>query len=159
MLKNNIFFFCVIKRKYDILIIGDTMKFEVRDYKENDLEAVNEILQEAFSTSKKNFQGEQFHELVVCVDGMVAGYCLLTRVLNPIKEKNYLLVDYVCVSQEFQGMGLGKMLMDQAEEIGRIEGDMYLQLTSSYSRIAAHRLYEKCGFIKRESNIFRKELV
>ena len=49
--------------------------------------------------------------------------------------------------------------MNYAEEIVRSDKDaLYLQLTCSYHRVAAHRLYERCGYIKRDSDIYRKVL-
>ena len=135
------------------------MEVVVRDYKKDDLEGVNEVLFEAFSIEKKNFNDSIFKEIVAVVDGNIAGYLLLTKVLNPIKDKYYYLVDYVCVSSKYRNMGIGNKLIDYAEEIARQDKVIYMQLTCSYTRIAAHRLYEKCGFKKRESDIFRKELL
>ena len=135
------------------------MAIIVRDYLDTDLDAVNVILKEAFSTEKTNFQGEEFHELVASIDDRVCGYLLMTKVLNPIKNKYYYLIDYVSVLSECRGMGVGKKLLEEAERIAKEKEAIYLQLTCGYQRVAAHRLYEKSGFIKRESDQFRKELV
>ncbi len=135
------------------------MEIKVRDYKEEDLEAVNEIMREAFSTEKGSFSAPVFREIVATVDGEVAGYLLLTDVLNPIKNKIYCLVDYVCVSSKHRGLGVGKYLVDYAETIAREKKAMYLQLTCSRFRVAAHKLYEKCGYVMRDSDIYRKEIV
>ena len=131
----------------------------VRDYKEDDLNDVNELLMASFSIEKENFDDFCFFEIVVDVDGKVRGYLLLTKVLNPIENKNYFLVDYVCVSEEYRGKGLGRKLLDYAYMIAKRENGMYLQLTCSYFRIAAHHLYEACGYVKRESDIYRKEII
>ena len=72
---------------FDIIIIGENM-IEVRNYRDTDLDSVNIILKEAFNESKRNFKNSNFKEIVVCVDGKVAGYLLLTRILNPVKEKS-----------------------------------------------------------------------
>ncbi len=135
------------------------MTVVVRDYLDTDLDAVNNILKEAFSTEKTNFKGEEFHELVASIDDKVCGYVLMTKVLNPIKNKYYYLIDYVSVLSECRKMGVGKKLLEEAERIAREENAIYLQLTCGYQRVAAHVLYEKSGFIKRESDQFRKELV
>ncbi len=135
------------------------MNNEVRFLKEEDIPSVNAILTEAFSYGRGDVSGEEFSELVAVCDGKVAGYLLLTKVLNPIKNRCYFLVDYVCVSSEFRGQGLGKLLLDKAYQVAKEQDGMYLQLTCSRFRIAAHKLYEKCNFIKRDSDIFRKEIV
>ena len=49
-------------------------------------------------------------------------------------------------------------VVEYAEKIAKEDGALYLQLTCSYSRESAQRLYEKAGYEKRESNVFRKEL-
>lgn len=131
----------------------------VRDYKEDDLDDVNELLMDSFSITKENFDDSCFFEIVVEADGKVRGYLLLTKVMNPIAKKNYFLVDYVCVSDEYRRKGLGRKLLDYAYLHAKIERGMYLQLTCSYFRIAAHHLYESCGYVKRESDIYRKEIV
>lgn len=132
---------------------------EVRDYREDDLDSVNTILNEAFNCTKNNFNYDNMRELVICVDNNVCGYLLLTKVFNPIKNNNYMLVDYVCVSSKYRNLGLGKKLLEKVDEIAKEDKVLYIQLTCSRFREAAHKLYESCGYIKRDSDIFRKELV
>jgi GNAT superfamily N-acetyltransferase len=138
--------------------IGDIV-IDVRKYNDNDLERVNYILEEAFNTKKDNFIGKEFYEVVATYDNYVCGYLLLTKVLNPIKNKFYFLVDYVCVDSKYRGMGISDKLMEYAEKVARDNHAMYLQLTCSTFRHSAHKLYERCGYIKRDSDIFRKELL
>lgn len=135
------------------------MNICVRNYIDKDYSFVNNILEEAFSVSKKEFNDSCFKEIVVTVDNVVCGYLLLTKVLNPILDKYYYLVDYVCVDSKYHGMGLGERLLEYAENIARDENVMYMQLTCGRKREAAHRLYDKCGFVMRDSDIFRKEIL
>ena len=130
----------------------------VREYRDSDIEGVNVVLEEAFSIKKNNFVGDNFHEIVCENEGIICGYLLLTKVLNPVKNNYYYLVDYVCVLSNYRGLGIGEEMIKFAEEIARRDNAIYLQLTCSYHRVAAHHLYEKCGFIKRESDIYRKVL-
>ena len=132
---------------------------EVRDYREDDLDSVNAILNESFNCTKNNFNYNNMRELVICVDNNVCGYLLLTKVFNPIKNNNYMLVDYVCVSSNYRKLGLGKKLLERVDDIALEDKVLYIQLTCSRFREAAHKLYESCGYIKRDSDIFRKELV
>ena len=135
------------------------MDLKVRFLQDEDIPFVNEILNEAFSYGRGEVTGEDFSELVAICDGKVAGYLLLTRVLNPIKNRYYYLVDYVCVSSSFRGQGIGKALLDKAYQVAKEGEGMYLQLTCSRFRVAAHKLYEKCNFMKRDSDIYRKEIL
>ena len=135
------------------------MDIVVRKYQEKDLEEVNKILEEAFSVTKDNFHEDNITEIVAEYKGIVCGYLMLTKILNPIKKKYYYEVDYVCVLSSYRGLGISDQLMNYAEEIVRSDKDaLYLQLTCSYHRVAAHRLYERCGYMKRDSDIYRKVL-
>ena len=127
-------------------------------YKEEYLDDINKVLKEAFNIEKSNFSGEEFKEIVAIVDNKAVGYLLLTKVLNPIKNKYYYLVDYVCVLSNYRGLGISDKLMKFAEDIALNDDAMYLQLTCGTQRVAAHKLYERCGYIKRDSDQFRKVL-
>ena len=129
---------------------------ECREYLDSDLDIVNEILEEAFKGKKDNFNYDNITEIVALKDGIVCGYLMLTKIVNPIKKRFYYLVDYVCVSSKYRGMGVSDELMNYAYEYAKEKGAMYLQLTCSYTRVAAHKLYERCGYIKRESDIYRR---
>ena len=135
------------------------MNVIVRDYRNDDLDDVNCLLKESFSIEKRNFQDSCFREIVIEIDDKVVGYLLLTRVLNPIENKYYFLIDYMCVSENYRRKGLGRKLLDHVYEIAKGENAMYLQLSCSYFRVAAHHLYKSCGYFKRESDIFRKVIV
>lgn len=135
------------------------MNIEARFLQDEDIPFVNEILMEAFSYKRGDVSGDEFYEIVATIDGNVAGYLLLTRVLNPMKNQCYFLIDHVCVSSKYRGHGIGKYLLDKAYMVAKENHALYLQLTCSRFRIAAHKLYEKCNFIKRDSDIYRKEIV
>jgi len=132
---------------------------EVREYCDTDLDRVNKILKDNFNYTKRNFSNPNFKELVALVDGKVGGYLLLTKILNPVKEKFYYLVDYVCVDSNYRRMGLASKLLDEAYVIAKKDDAMYLQLTCSRFREAAHKLYMSSGYVKRDSDIFRKEII
>ena len=130
----------------------------IREYQENDLDAVNRILLNAFEEEKIGFKDDNITEVVAEIDNQVVGYLILTKVLNLVKGKYYYLIDYVCVDEKKRGIGIGKKLLDYAEEYARSNNAIYTQLTCSTFRTSAHKLYEKCGYIKRDSILYRKEL-
>ena len=135
------------------------MDIEIRDYQDNDLDFVNEVLEEAFQVKKDKVVGDEFIEIVACVDNRAVGYLLLTKVINPIGKKIIYNVDYVCVLSKYRGHGIGKKLLEYAYYKVKELGGSTLQLTCSRFRVEAHKLYESCNFIKRDSDIYRKEIL
>lgn len=132
---------------------------DVREYRMTDYFDVSRILKEAFNASKANVNpDENYKELVATVDDKPVGYLVLTKVLDLVKGKPYFLVDYVCVDSNYRNLGIGKKLMDKVFEITSNSDGLYIELTSKRERVAAHHLYEKVGFEKRDSVIFRRVL-
>jgi len=133
---------------------------KVRLYENKDLPEVNEILKEAFAITKTSLQKyNNIYEVVATIDNRVGGYLILTKVPNPLNNTCYFLVDYVCVLKKYCGKGLSDAIMKYATEIAQKEKASYLQLTCSKYRTAAQKLYLRNGFIIRDSNIYRKNLI
>lgn len=135
------------------------MEIEVREVYDEDLDSINSLLKDAFSVTKSNFSSDDIHEIVAVVDSKIVGYLLYTKVFNPIKSRYYGLIDYVCVASKYRRMGVARKMLEYVTILAMKDDLMYLQLTCSYFRIAAHHLYENCGFVKRESDIYRKEII
>lgn len=136
------------------------MDIKIRKYKTSDFFKVEELLKKNFDVSSKVevVNNDNFIELVAEIDGEVGGYLLLTKIFDPIRNYYYMHVDYVCVLEEYRNLGVGQRLTLKAIKIAEDLDIEYLELTSNYKRIFAHKLYLKCGFVKRESNIFRRML-
>lgn len=131
----------------------------VREYMMTDYFDVSRIIKEAFDVEKVNVNPDNnYKELVGIVDDKVVGYLVLTRVLDLVKGRPYYLVDYVCVDSAYRNLGIGYMMMDEVLEIASNDKALYIELTSRKERVAAHHLYEKCGYEKRDSVIFRRVL-
>lgn len=132
---------------------------DVREYRITDYFDVNRIIKEAFDVEKANVNpDDNYTELVGVVGAKVVGYLMLTKVLDLVKGKPYYLVDYVCVDSSYRNLGIGHRMMDKVLEIATDNNALYIELTSRAERVAAHHLYEKCGYLKRDSFIFRRAL-
>lgn len=68
------------------------------------------------------------------------------------------VVNDVVVDPAYRGRGLGEMLMGALEDQAIRVGCTRLKLTSRPSRKSAHRLYEKMGYKKRETDVFQRDL-
>ena len=132
---------------------------EIRKYEDKDFERVNEIVLKSFGYERANVHDERSHEFVACIDDTVVGYMILNEMIDIIKNKKTYHIDYVCVDPEYRGQKIGKTMMDYVIDYAKKEGGSRIELTSNPTRVAAHKLYENCGFIKRDTDVFRKELV
>jgi ribosomal protein S18 acetylase RimI-like enzyme len=95
--------------------------------------------------------------LLVAKDGeRIVGMATLS--LYPKLEKRAGTVDDVVVLAEYRGQGIGEKLMRAVLEEAKAQGAASLYLTSHASRAAAHKLYEKVGFKKYETDVFKLAL-
>ena len=89
-------------------------------------------------------------------DGAVQG--MLTLVTFDIPTGTRSWIEDVVVDNAARGHGIGRQLVTAA--IGRAadRGAKTVDLTSRPSREAANRLYQRCGFHLRETNVYRYTL-
>lgn len=64
-------------------------------------------------------------------------------------------IEDVVVDEDARGQGVGRLLNEHALEIARQAGATTVDLTSRPSREAANRLYQRIGFVQRETNVYR----
>ena len=64
-------------------------------------------------------------------------------------------IEDVVVDESMRGRGIGEALVRAAVKRAQEEGAKTVDLTSRPSRESANRLYQRCGFEKRETNIYR----
>lgn len=91
--------------------------------------------------------------LVAEEDGFVYGS--LTLVFFPIPTGVRAWIEDVVVDSAARGKGVGRLLNEHALELAQQAGSTTVDLTSRPSREAANRLYQRIGFQKRETNVYR----
>ncbi len=67
-------------------------------------------------------------------------------------------IEDVVVAESARGQGVGEALTREALRLAKAAGARTVDLTSRPARQAANRLYEKVGFERRETNVYRYEL-
>lgn len=72
------------------------------------------------------------------------------------KKSGY--VEDVVVDEAYRGQGLGALLMRALIATAKKKKLSHLNLTSRSSRVAANKLYQKLGFEKRDTNVYRLKL-
>ncbi len=83
---------------------------------------------------------------------------MMTLVVFRIPTGIRAWIEDVVVDGNARGKGIGEKLVRAAVERAKQEGAKTVDLTSRPSREAANRLYRRCGFETRETNIYRIKL-
>lgn len=86
-------------------------------------------------------------------DGVIRGMLSLATFFIPTGSRGW--VEDVVVDEAVRGQGAGQALVEAALDKAREIGLKTVDLTSRPSREAANRLYVRCGFEPRETNIYR----
>jgi ribosomal protein S18 acetylase RimI-like enzyme len=92
--------------------------------------------------------------LLVARDGdSVVGF--LTLVIFPIPTGVRAWIEDVIVDSAARGKGVGEKLNRAALDLAKNLGARTVELTSRPSREAANRLYQRMGFVPRDTNVYR----
>ena len=83
----------------------------------------------------------------------------LTLALFRIPTAVRAWIEDVIVAEEARGRGCGEALTRAALASAADAGARTVELTSRPSRDSANRLYQRLGFTKRDTNVYRFELV
>lgn len=79
----------------------------------------------------------------------------LTLVMFPIPSGLRARIEDVVVDEAARGQGVGATLSEEALRLAREAGARTVDLTSRPSRGTANRLYERLGFERRDSRVYR----
>jgi ribosomal protein S18 acetylase RimI-like enzyme len=89
-------------------------------------------------------------------DGTILGSLTLIVFSAPTGPRAW--IEDVVVASESRGRGVGAALVQEANRRAGAAGSRTVDLTSRPSREAANRLYLRLGFVRRETNVYRKAL-
>jgi GNAT superfamily N-acetyltransferase len=140
---------------------------EIRACTPDDSAAVSTLLGELGYIVSIRQAAEQVAELsktgadpifLALADGQVLGLlalhlCRMLQYPNPIARVTALVVD-----RRARRRGVGKLLMQHAEQVGSAAGCEFVELTSAMDRAEAHAFYRSIGY-EPNSLRFRKPLV
>jgi ribosomal protein S18 acetylase RimI-like enzyme len=103
---------------------------------------------EKYLTWLKELLGNKHAYQVILMDGdNFVAYLASAETLWP----NYLTIIEVFVSPEYQGKGVGKMLLDHAKDFAKSNELAGLMVQTENENIPAQKLYEKTGFNRIEN--------
>ena len=89
-------------------------------------------------------------------DGGVVGMATLATFRTPTGLRAW--IEDVVVDDAGRGRGVGTALTEAMVDRARELGCRTVDLTSRPSREAANRLYQRAGFVARETNVYRYDL-
>ena len=124
-----------------------------------------ELLIPQLSSSNPPPQSRELQEIVSSdssvlfiarVDGKIVGSLTLATFRIPTGLRAW--IEDVVVDGSARGHGVGEALNHAALAEARARGAVTVDLTSRPSREAANRLYQKLGFVQRETNVYRFSL-
>lgn len=137
---------------------------EVSEVTDELLEATNLLIPQLSTSAPKMTREElaQFlaqpgtYLFVFRLDGRILGMLTLATFIIPTGYRG--IIEDVVVDCDARGHGAGQALVEAALQKGRDLGMKNIDLTSRPSREAANRLYLRCGFVPRETNVYRYSL-
>lgn len=86
-------------------------------------------------------------------EGQILGMLSLATFKIPTGKRAW--IEDVVVDSAARGQGAGQKLVEAAVRQAKKVGAKTVDLTSRPSRKAANRLYRRCGFKQRETNVYR----
>ena len=94
--------------------------------------------------------------LVATLDKRVVAMCGISRRVVIHRPAALGRITALIVSKELQGEGIGRMLVDAAEEWMRKKGCQLVEVTSNDRRAAAHAFYRHMGYERSSIRFFKK---
>lgn len=99
---------------------------------------------------------EDVHLFIAEDNDVIVG--MLTLVLYPMPTDLRAIIEDVVVDAPSRGKGFGHKLIKAAIQMAKEKGARSVNLSSQPNRQAANALYQKMGFNKRETNVYRYEI-
>ena len=137
---------------------GASMKIDIRTYKTSDKDSLNILLNEVYNLEKKEDTNNNL-EIVADYNNQIIGYLTINKLYDSVRNINYAFLNYVCVKKEYRNKGIASHMLEYVFNICKELNVSYIELTSNDKRTEARKLYNDMGFIVRETNVFRKEIL
>jgi GNAT superfamily N-acetyltransferase len=82
----------------------------------------------------------------------------MTLIQYPIPTGERLWIEDLVVDQGYRGKKIGQKFVEKAISVAKELNIAHLDLTSNPTRIEANQLYQKMGFERRITNVYRKSV-
>lgn len=135
--------------------------YKIQESSVHDLETINELLkslsQKVHHLSEEQLQSiidnPNTHLYILYNEVGAVGMLTLAKYLVPTGVKWW--IEDVVVSSTQRGKGLGRALVQHALNEVKKQGGGAVLLTSRPSREVANKMYQRMGFERRETNVYK----
>lgn len=137
------------------------MKVTIRKILNSDQTAITDLFNECF---EKNILYHDFNisknsDIIIAeINEEIVGVLEIDFVFNVIQNIKFAIINNVCVKEKYRKIGIGELLIKNAEEICKNEKCSYINLTSNKSRTSAHALYQKENYKIIDTCLLKKDL-
>lgn len=143
---------------------GNVRIFELEEVAGIYVEAINRLLKQLSSSPVLFTEGTlqaivasgTSHLFILECEGIPVGMLTIGEYLAPTGRKMW--IEDVVVDEAYRGRSFGAMLVKHAMEFAASSGGGALMLTSRPSRVAANALYRSCGFLPKETNMYKMDV-
>ena len=151
-----------MKDLLDNLNLPHITELQTEDCTDDNLRVINHLLSQLDATVKP-LNGTQFHQIlsathihIFVVRNEQKAICgMATLTLDPLLTGTKAWIEDVVVDHECRGRGYAQALINRLMKTAQREVANSVNLTSRPTREAANRLYRRCGFVQRETNVYK----
>ena len=131
-----------------VIFVTDPAQLNILSNKKANHGELNFGFSEKYLTRLKELLSNKYAYQIILMDGNnFVAYIASAETFWP----NYLTIIEVFVSPEYQGKGVGKMLLEHAIDFAKKEGLEGLMVQTETENLPAQKLYERTGFNKIEN--------
>lgn len=105
-----------------------------------------------------SFEGLASYVIVADHDGEILGFIALHVVPRFEHDDSFVRVVALVVDSTVRERGIGRVLMAEAERIGRERAAAFVEITAGHHRPAARHLYESLGYDANLAAYLRKRI-
>ena len=129
-----------------------------------DLDAINILIPQlsvsagsmTYARLLEMVKNERAPILVARYGGTIVGIGMMVIYNVPTEKRAWL--EEIIVDEKYRGQGLGERISKALIEIAKKEKVSRIYLSSGSQREAANKLYQKLGFERKETNVYRLKL-
>jgi len=105
-----------------------------------------------------HFEGDDSTVIVADHDGEILGFIALHVVPRFEHDDSFIRIVALVVDSTVRDRGIGRVLMAEAERIGRERAAAFVEITAGHHRPAARHLYDSLGYDANLTAYLRKRL-